>query len=47
MIKSIKVFIVNNGWLPLLFAVIMSCKTLGVHFFPADIVSYGGLIIMA
>lgn len=35
------------GWLPLLFAVMMSCKTLGVHFFPADIVSYGVLIIMA
>ena len=35
------------GWLPLLFAVIMSCKTLGFNFFPADIVSYGVLIIMA
>ncbi|MCH5327987.1 MAG: O-antigen ligase family protein [Coprobacter sp.] len=34
------------GWLPLLFAAIVSCKTLGFHFFPADTASYGVFIIV-
>lgn len=35
------------GWWPLIFAILMCCKTLGFSFFPTDLVSYIILIIAA